>query len=475
MSVHRAKFTPGVFRTKGEIVKTLFEPFRIKMVEPVSMTTREERVEIIEKAGYNPFLIPADKVLIDLLTDSGTSAMSTDQWAAMIKGDESYAGARSWYNFEAAVKEVTGFKHVIPAHQGRAAERLLFSVLAAEGKVVPSNTHFDTTRANIEFRKARALDFVVPGGEDPDVVADFKGNMDVEALERCIVENGAANIPVVMLTLTNNATGGQPVSMRNIRDTRAVCDKYKLPLFFDVARFAENAWFIKQREPGYADKSLLEISREMFSHADGCAMSAKKDALVNIGGFIALNDDRLSQELKTLLILSEGYVTYGGLAGRDLDAMAQGLREVMDENYMRYRVGMVEYLGNSLVKAGVPIFNPPGGHAIYINARKFLPHLPAWQFPGQSLVAELYIEGGVRACEIGSIMFGYWAADGSFVGAPSELVRLAIPRRVYTQSHLDYLVEVVAEVLARRDSVRGMKFRYEAPILRHFTSTFDRI
>ncbi len=456
-------------------MKTLFEPFRIKMVEPVEMTTREERAAIIETAGFNPFLIPAAKVLIDLLTDSGTSAMSTDQWAAMIKGDESYAGARSWFNFEAAVRGVTGFAHVIPAHQGRAAERLLFSVLAAEGKVVPSNTHFDTTRANIEFRHARALDFVVPGGEDPDVIADFKGNMDVDALEKCILENGVENIPVVMLTLTNNATGGQPVSMQNIRETRAVCDKYGLPLFFDVARFAENAWFIKQREPGYADKSLREISREMFSYADGCNMSAKKDALVNIGGFIALNDDRLAQELKNLLILSEGYLTYGGLAGRDLDAMAQGLNEVLEEDYMRYRVGQVEYLGRRLVEAGVPIFNPPGGHAIYINAKKFLPHIPAWQFPGQSLVAELYIEGGVRACEIGSIMFGYWAADGSFVGAPSELVRLAIPRRVYTQSHMDYLVEVVAEVYERRAAVVGMKFKYEAPILRHFTSTFERV
>jgi tryptophanase len=456
-------------------LKTIIEPFRIKMVEPIKMTTLEERIEAIETAGFNPFMLPAAKCLIDLLTDSGTSAMSTDQWAAMIKGDESYAGARSWFKFESAVKKVTGFKHVIPAHQGRAAERLLFSVIAAEGMVVPSNTHFDTTRANIEFRKASAVDFVVPGGEDPEVIADFKGNMDIVALENCIRENGPEKIPVVMLTVTNNATGGQPVSMANIKATRAVCDKYGLPLFLDVARFAENAWFIKVREPGYADKSLREISLEMFSLADGCTMSAKKDALVNIGGFIALNNDELAVKLKNLLILTEGYTTYGGLAGRDLEAIAQGLEEILDEDYMRYRIRTVEYLAEKLNEKGIPIFNPPGGHAVYLDARRFLPHLPAEQFPGQALVTELYIEGGVRSVEIGSVMFGYWDASGKFVGAPNELVRLALPRRVYTQSHIDYLIEVVEEVYARRDSVRGLKFKYEAPILRHFSSTFERV
>jgi tryptophanase len=420
-------------------------------------------------------MIPADSVLIDLLTDSGTSAMSTDQWAAMIKGDEAYACARSWYTFESAVRDVTGYKHVIPAHQGRAAERLLFSVLGTEGMVVPSNTHFDTTRANIEYRGLKAVDFVVPGGEDPEVIADFKGNMDVDRLEACILKNGPEKIPVVMMTVTNNATGGQPVSMENIRQTRAICDKYGLPLFLDVARFAENAWFIKTREPGYADKSIKEISREMFSLADGCTMSAKKDALVNIGGFISLNDDSLAVRLKNMLILTEGYATYGGLAGRDLEAIAQGLTEVMDEEYMRYRIASVASLGEKLNAAGVPIFNPPGGHAIYIDAKRFLPQIPPEQFPGQALVAELYIEGGVRACEIGSIMFGYWDDNGKFVGAPNELVRLAIPRRVYTSSHMDYLVEVIVEVYARRASIRGMKFRYEAPVLRHFTSTFDRL
>jgi len=456
-------------------MKTIFEPFRIKMVEPIRMTTREERLAAIEQAGYNPFLIPAEKVLIDLLTDSGTSAMSTDQWAAMIKGDEAYACARSWYAFESAVKDITGFAHVIPTHQGRAAERLLFSVIAKEGMVVPSNTHFDTTRANIEHRGCRALDFVVPGGEDPEVIADFKGNMDIARLEECIKTNGTEKIPVVMLTVTNNATGGQPVSMENIRQTRAVCDRYGLPLFLDVARFAENAWFIKMREPGFADRSLKSICQEMFSYADGCTMSAKKDALVNIGGFIALNDEKLAVGLKNMLILTEGYATYGGLAGRDLEAIAQGLKEVVDEDYMRYRIHTVASLAERLNQANIPIFNPPGGHAVYLDARRFLPHLPPEQFPGQALVAELFIEGGIRAVEIGSVMFGYWDADGRFVGAPNELVRLALPRRVYTSSHMDYLVEVVVELHARRHQVRGLKFRYEAPVLRHFTSTFERV
>lgn len=453
-------------------MKTIIEPFKIKMVEPIRMTTREEREAAIRKAGYNLFKLPAEDCLIDLLTDSGTGAMSAEQWAGMMRGDESYAGARSFFRFESVTKRLTGMRHILPTHQGRASERILFGVLGGPGKVFPSNTHFDTTRANIEFGGGRAVDLVDPAGKDPTLIAPFKGNMDVAALERLIAEVGPANIPLGATTVTNNAAGGQPVSMANIRETRDVLHRHGIPFFIDCARFAENCWFIKVREPGYADRSLESIAQEMFALADGCWMSAKKDALVNIGGFLAINDDDLAARCRQMLVLTEGFPTYGGLAGRDLEAIAQGLVEVLDEEYMRYRIRSIEFLAERLIAGGVPIFQPAGGHAIYLDARRFLPRVPPERFPGQSLAIALYLEGGVRSVEIGSVMFGRYESDGRFVGAANELVRLAIPRRVYTQSHIEYLVEVILEVFAKRDAIGGLKFDYEAPILRHFTSTF---
>jgi tryptophanase len=453
-------------------MKTIIEPFKIKMVEPIRMTTRDEREAAIRKAGYNLFKLPAEDCLIDLLTDSGTGAMSAEQWAGMMRGDESYAGARSFFRFESVTKRLTGMRHILPTHQGRASERILFGVLGGPGKVFPSNTHFDTTRANIEFGGGRAVDLVDPAGKDPTLIAPFKGNMDVAALERLIAEVGPANIPLGATTVTNNAAGGQPVSMANIRETRDVLHRHGIPFFIDCARFAENCWFIKVREPGYADRSLESIAQEMFALADGCWMSAKKDALVNIGGFLAINDDDLAARCRQMLVLTEGFPTYGGLAGRDLEAIAQGLIEVLDEEYMRYRIRSIEFLADRLVAGGVPIFQPAGGHAIYLDARRFLPHVPAERFPGQSLAVALYLEGGVRSVEIGSVMFGRRDPDGRFVGAANELVRLAIPRRVYTQSHIEYLVEVILEVFAKRDAIGGLRFDFEAPILRHFTSTF---
>lgn len=453
-------------------MKTIIEPFKIKMVEPIRMTTRDEREAAIRKAGYNLFKLPAEDCLIDLLTDSGTGAMSAEQWAGMMRGDESYAGARSFFRFESVTKRLTGMRHILPTHQGRASERILFGVLGGPGKVFPSNTHFDTTRANIEFGGGRAVDLVDPAGKDPTLIAPFKGNMDIAALERLIAEVGPANIPLGATTVTNNAAGGQPVSMANIRETRDVLHRHGIPFFIDCARFAENCWFIKVREPGYADRSLESIAQEMFALADGCWMSAKKDALVNIGGFLAINDDDLAARCRQMLVLTEGFPTYGGLAGRDLEAIAQGLVEVLDEEYMRYRIRSIEFLADRLVAGGVPIFQPAGGHAIYLDARRFLPHVPAERFPGQSLAVALYLEGGVRSVEIGSVMFGRRDPDGRFVGAANELVRLAIPRRVYTQSHIEYLVEVILEVFAKRDAIGGLRFDFEAPILRHFTSTF---
>lgn len=453
-------------------MKTIIEPFKIKMVEPIRMTTREEREAAIRKAGYNLFKLPAEDCLIDLLTDSGTGAMSAEQWAGMMRGDESYAGARSFFRFESVTKRLTGMRHILPTHQGRASERILFGVLGGPDKVFPSNTHFDTTRANIEFGGGRAVDLVDPAGKDPTLIAPFKGNMDIAALERLIAEVGPANIPLGATTVTNNAAGGQPVSMANIRETRDVLHRHGIPFFIDCARFAENCWFIKMRESGYADRSLESIAQEMFALADGCWMSAKKDALVNIGGFLAINDDDLAARCRQMLVLTEGFPTYGGLAGRDLEAIAQGLIEVLDEEYMRYRIRSIEFLAERLVAGGVPIFQPAGGHAIYLDARRFLPHVPAERFPGQSLAVALYLEGGVRSVEIGSVMFGRRDPDGRFVGAANELVRLAIPRRVYTQSHIEYLVEVILEVFAKRDAIGGLKFDFEAPILRHFTSTF---
>lgn len=456
-------------------MKTIIEPFKIKSVEPIRFTTREEREVILKDAGFNPFLIHADNVLIDLLTDSGTSAMSAAQWAGIMQGDESYAGSKSFYRFEEAIRKITGMNFIIPTHQGRAAEKILFSIVGGKGKYFPNNTHFDTTRANIEFSGAEAEDFLNEIGKHPEIRADFKGNMDVEKLEKFIQEKGKENIPLCMITITNNSGGGQPVSMQNIRETKEVCNKYGIPLFIDACRFAENSYFIKTREKGYEQKSVLEIAQEIFSYADGVTMSAKKDALVNIGGFLALQDEKLATQCRNLLIVTEGFPTYGGLAGRDLEAVAQGLEEVLDEHYLHYRIRSVAYLGDKLVAAGVPIIEPPGGHAIYIDAKRFLPNIPPEQFPGQAIVCALYIEGGIRSVEIGSVMFGKNDENGNIISPPMELVRLAIPRRVYTQSHIDYVSEVVIDTYKQREKMRGLKFTYEAPMLRHFTARFEQI
>ncbi len=456
-------------------MKTIIEPFKIKSVEPIKFTTREQREEILKEAGYNPFMIKAEDVLIDLLTDSGTSAMSARQWAGIMDGDESYAGSKSFFRFESTVKKITGHKYIIPTHQGRAAEKILFSIVGGKGKYIPNNTHFDTTRANIEFTGAEAVDLLNETGKHPEIRADFKGNMDVEALDEFIAKVGKENVPLVMITITNNSGGGQPVSMKNIRDVKEVCKKYDIPLFLDACRFAENAYFIKKREKGYENKPVLEIAQEIFSYADGATMSAKKDALVNIGGFLSMNDENLAMQCRNLLIVTEGFPTYGGLAGRDLEAVAQGLEEVLNEHYLQYRIRSTEYFGEKLISAGIPIIEPPGGHAIYIDAKRFLPHIPPHQYPGQSIVCELYLDGGVRAVEIGSVMFGKYDKDGKLIPPPMELVRLAIPRRVYTQSHIDYVAEVVIEAYKNREKLKGYKITYEAPMLRHFTARFEQI
>jgi len=443
-------------------IRTIIEPFRIKSVEPIRWTSRAERQKLLEDAGYNLFLIASEAILIDLLTDSGTSAMSTEQWAAMMRGDESYAGSPSFTRFRDSVQGIFGLRHVIPTHQGRAAERILFNVMCKKGDIVPNNTHFDTTRANCEFVGATAVDLPIPEAKEPARVHDFKGNMDTAQLTALIAREGAKKIPLVMLTVTNNSGGGQPVSMANIREVKQICKKHEIPLYIDACRFAENAYFIKLREPGYADKSPREIAKEMFSYADGCTMSAKKDGLANIGGFLCTNDDLLAQQEKDLLILTEGFPTYGGLAGRDLEAIAVGLNEALDEVYLRYRIASTAFLGNHISKQGVPIVQPPGGHAIYLDARAFLPHIPVSQFPGVALAVELYLEGGIRSVEIGSLMFGEHAT--------MDLVRLAIPRRVYTQSHIEYVVEVILEVWRRRAEIRGYEVVHQAPFLRHFTA-----
>ena len=447
--------------------RTIIEPFRIKSVEPIRWTTRAERERLLRAAHYNLFLLPADDVLIDLLTDSGTGAMSTHQWAAIMEGDESYAGSKSFDRFRGSVQDIFGYRHVIPTHQGRAAERILFGVMCKQGDVVPNNTHFDTTRANVEFAGAEAVDLVIPEGREPSTKHPFKGNMDVAALEDLIQRTGRDRIPLVMLTVTNNSGGGQPVSMENVRQVNAVCREHGIPLYFDACRFAENAYFIKLREKGYESKTPKQIAQEMFSYGDGCTMSAKKDGMANIGGFLCTNDDLLAQQEKDLLILTEGYPTYGGLAGRDLEAIAVGVQEALEEDYLRYRIASTAYLGDHIAEHGVPIVQPPGGHAIYIDARAFLPHIPVEQFPGVALACELYLEGGIRSVEIGQLMFG--------AAATMDLVRLAIPRRVYTQSHVDYVVEVILEVWKKREAIRGLKLTHEAPFLRHFTARLEPI
>lgn len=454
-------------------MRTIIEPFKIKSVEPIRLTTREEREARLAEAHYNVFLLRAEDVLIDLLTDSGTAAMSSEQWAAVMRGDEAYAGSRSWYRFREAVQDIFGFRHVLPTHQGRAAERILFSTMCKPGDVVPSNTHFDTTRANVEFTGAEAVDLVILEGRVPAVWHPFKGNMDVERLRALIAEVGRERIPLCMLTVTNNSGGGQPVSMANVRAVSAVCREHGIPLYVDACRFAENAWFIKQREEGYADRTPLEIARELFSYADGCTMSAKKDGMANIGGFLGTNDDLLAAQEEELLILTEGFPTYGGLAGRDLDAIAVGLREALDEDYLRYRITSTTYLGEHVARAGVPIVQPPGGHAVYLDAAAFLPHVPPLELPGQALVVELYREAGIRAVEIGTVMFGRRDPEtGEEHPGPMELVRLAIPRRVYTQSHVDYVVEAILAVYARREAVRGLRITEQQRFLRHFTAHF---
>jgi tryptophanase len=454
-------------------ISTIIEPFRIKSVEPIRKTTREERQRLLEAAGYNLFLIASQDILIDLLTDSGTGAMSTEQWAAMMRGDESYAGSPSFERFRTSVQAIFGFKHVIPTHQGRAAERILFNVMCKRGDVVPNNAHFDTTRANCEFMGAEAMDLPIPEALEPQKPHPFKGNMDTARLAELIARVGSKRVPLVMLTVTNNSGGGQPVSMANIREVKGICARHGIPLYIDACRFAENSYFIKLREPGFADHTPRDIAREMFRHADGCTMSAKKDGLANIGGFLCTNDDALAQQEKDLLILTEGFPTYGGLAGRDLDAVAVGLNEALEEDYLNYRILSTAYLGNHIAREGVPIVQPPGGHAIYIDAKAMLPHIQPHEFPGVALAAELYIEAGIRSVEIGTLMFGRRDPDGTEHPATMELVRLAVPRRVYTQSHVDYVVEAILAVWKRRAAIRGLKLVHQAPFLRHFTARLE--
>jgi tryptophanase len=455
--------------------RTIIEPFRIHTVEPIDFPDDDTRAEALDRAGWNLFGLHADEVIVDLLTDSGTGAMSTAQWAGMMQGDESYAGSRSYFRFRDSVRSITGLSEVIPTHQGRAAERILFATAVKEGDVVPNNTHFDTTRANVEFQGAEARDLVIPEGRVPATEHPFKGNMDVDALEATIEEVGRERIPLVMVTVTNNSGGGQPVSLANLRAVREVCDRYGIPLFLDACRFAENAWFIKLREPGYEDKTPREIAAEMFSLVDGCTMSAKKDGMSNIGGFLAMNDPDLAQACRNLLILTEGFPTYGGLAGYDLEAVARGLQEALEPEYLRYRIRSTEYLAEKISRAGIPIVRPAGGHAVYLDAGALLPHIPASHYPAQALACALYLEGGVRGVEIGSVMFGKPQPDGTEIPAAMELVRLAVPRRTYTQSHIDYVGEVAIAVAEHASQLRGLRITEQAPWLRHFTCRFEQV
>lgn len=455
--------------------KSIIEPFRIKVVEPITLSTEEQRHKFLREAHYNPFLIDSEKVIIDLLTDSGTSAMSASQWGGIMQGDESYAGAKSWQRMYKTIVDVTGFDHVLPTHQGRAAERILYSYLGGEGKVFLSNTHFDTTRANIEVTGARAIDCLTAVGQHPAEEHPFKGNIDLLLLEKKITEFGADNIGAVILTVTNNSGGGQPVSMQNARDVHDICQKYGIHFFIDACRIAENSYFIAKREQGYEGVSYKEIAREMFSLSDGCIMSAKKDGLVNMGGFLALRDQKIVDACTNTLIITEGFVTYGGLSGRDMEAIAIGLEEVFDPDYLNYRIVSTAYLGNKLDKMGVPIVKPVGGHAVYVDARTLYNHIPVDHYPGQALVSDLYIKGGIRAVEVGSLMFGKYDKDHNLIPAPMDLVRLAIPRRVYTQSHIDYVVETFEEILESKEQNKGFKITYEPEFLRHFTAHFERL
>jgi tryptophanase len=455
--------------------KTIFEPFKIKSVEPIRLTTEAERTKKLREAHYNTFLLHSDDVLIDFLTDSGTSAMSAEQWSAIMSGDESYAGAKSWLRLEKEIHDLTGFQYILPTHQGRAAERILYGYLGGKGKIFISNTHFDTTRANIEYSGATAIDIPTPEAKDPEFVHPFKGNMDTKALGELIVKHKAKNIAAVILTVTNNSGGGQPVSMRNAREVASICKKHKVLFILDACRVAENAYFIRHREKEYEKKSYREIAQEMFGLADGCIMSAKKDALVNIGGFLALKDKALADACTNLLIITEGFATYGGLAGRDIDAMAVGLREVFDPDYLHYRIRSTAYLGEGIRAKGIPIIYPVGGHAVYIDAKRLYPHIPVEEYPGQALVCELYLKGGIRCVEIGSVMFGKYNKKGKLIPAPKELVRLAIPRRVYTQSHVDYVIEVFDDIVKNKNKAKGLRITHEPEFLRHFTAHFERI
>lgn len=447
------------------------EPFRIKVVEPINNTTRKQRDQLIKEAGYNIFMLPAESIFIDLLTDSGTSAMSDNQWAGMMIGDESYAGSKNYFNFEKTIRSIFGFENIIPTHQGRVAENLLFSTVLKEGDVVPNNIHFDTTRANVEYHKAIALDCVIDEGLDPEAEHPFKGNIDLNKLESAIQKYGKERIPLIMITITNNSGGGQPVSIANIKEASSLAKKYNIPIIFDACRFAENCFFIKEREEGYSEKTVSQIASELFSYGDGCTMSAKKDGLVNIGGFLALNDEKLAQKITNMLILIEGFSTYGGLAGRDLEAIARGLKEVLNEDYLQFRINQARFLGESMMDQGIPIVRPIGGHAVYIDAKRMLPNIPQKEFPGQALVVELFKNAGIRAVEIGSLMFAHPDPSTGEMKYPKlELVRLAIPRRVYTNMHMQYVAEAVNEINNNKDKIKGLKILYEADILRHFTA-----